>query len=383
MAKTYKNLYPQICDFDHLLATYRQARKNKKQTPEMYAFHFNLEENLWDLQRELLEGSYQPAPYRNFYIYDPKQRKISAAPFRDRVVHHALCAVIEPLFERKFIEDSYANRKGKGTHKALDRAQAWVRRYAYAFKTDILKFFPSVDHLIMLDTLRQTIACPPTLALCQTILASGAGVLTDEYPIQWFPGDDLFGPLDRPRGLPIGNLTSQFWANVLLNRLDHFIKEELRCRGYLRYVDDLVIFGDSKAELWQIRAEISHYLQQLRLSLHPRKTHVLPTEQGIPLLGFRLFPTHRRLLGGSLHRARRRLRHQRRALARGDLSPQKFRQSLASWIGHVKHGDTWQLRELLLSEVIWKMGPVQTSPEVQEFRDDPGNLAEWWLKIYT
>jgi retron-type reverse transcriptase len=378
MAKTYKNLYPQICEFENLLAAYRRARKNKKQTPEMREFYFNLEENLWDLHYELLENRYSPGGYRHFYIHDPKRRLVSAASFRDRVVHHALYAVIEPLFERKFIYDSYANRKGKGTHQALDRAQGWVRRYPYALKTDVLKFFPSVDHQVLLETLAQTIACPPTLALCQKIVAGGAGVLANEYPMQWFPGDDLFTPLHRARGLPIGNLTSQFWANVLLNRLDHFIKETLRCRGYLRYVDDLVVFGQSKSELWQIRAEISHYLQSLRLTLNRRKTQVLPTERGLPLLGFRLFPTHRRLLGDSLHRARRRLRHQRRAMARGDLEPDTFRQSLASWIGHVKHGDTWYLRELLLSGVAWKIGQPPKAEDPTGFE----NLSDMWLKIY-
>lgn len=356
MVKTYQNLYPQICEFDNLLAAYRRARQGKKQTAEMYEFHFNLEEKLWDLRQELLESRYQPGPYRHFYIHDPKRRKVSAAPFRDRVLHHALCGVIEPLFERKFIFDSYANRRGKGIHQALDRAQRWVRRYPYALKSDILKFFPSVDHQVMLETLQQTVACRPTLALCQKILAGGAGVLDDEYPLQWFPGDDLFTPLQRVRGLPIGNLTSQFWANVLLNRLDHFVKETLRCPAYLRYVDDLVIFGTDKAELWQVRAEISRYLAGLRLTLHPRKTHVLPTRLGIPLLGFRLCPTHRRLLAGGLHRVRRRLRHQRRAMARGELTPATFRQSLASWLGHAQHGDTYHLRQLLLYEVTWKIG---------------------------
>jgi hypothetical protein len=130
----------------------------------------------------------------------------------------------------------------------------------------------------------------------------------------------------------------------------------LRRRGYLRYVDDLVIFGESKTDLWQVRDAITDYLQQLRLSLHPRKTHIFPTAKGLPFLGFRLFPTHRRLQNSGLHRARRRLRHQRRAMARGDLAPADFRQSLASWLGHVKHGDTWQLRELLLSGVTWNIG---------------------------
>ena len=210
MPKTYKNLYPQICDFDNLLAAYRRARKGKKQTPEMHAFHFDLELNLWDLRDELLSGTYRPGSYRSFYIYEPKRRKVSAAPFRDRVVHHALCRVIQPLFERKFIYDSYANRAGKGTHKALDRAHDWVRQYPYVLKADILKFFPSVDHQVLMGVLGRTLACPPTLTLCQRILESGVGILADEYPGQWFPGDDLFTPIDRARGLPLGNLTSQF-----------------------------------------------------------------------------------------------------------------------------------------------------------------------------
>jgi len=227
MPKTYKNLFPQICDFDNLLAAYERARKRKKQTPEMYAFHFDLEFNLLTLRDKLFSGTYRPGPYRNFYVYEPKKRKVSAAPFRDRVVHHALCRVIQPLCERKFIYDSYANRVGKGTHKALDRAHAWVKQYPYVLKMDLLKFFPSVDHEVLEGVLGRTIACPPTLALCRRILESGAGVLADEYPMQWYPGDDLFTPLGRARGLPIGNLTSQFWANVLLNELDHFVKETL------------------------------------------------------------------------------------------------------------------------------------------------------------
>lgn len=369
MPKTYKNLYPQIIEFDNLLAAYERARRGKQQTAEMYAFHFDLEQNLWALHEELRDGDYQPGAYHSFYIYEPKRRKVSAAPFRDRIVHHALCAVIQPFFERKFIHDSYANRVDKGTHRALDRAHDWVRRYPYVLKADILKFFPSVDHQALAAILRRTIACPPTLTLCQRILDSGAGILTDEYPLQWFPGDDLFTPLERARGLPIGNLTSQFWANVLLNELDHFVKETRQRQAYLRYVDDFLIFGRDKAELWEVRDAIGDYLAWLRLSLHPRKCHVMPTASGVPFLGFRLYPTHRRLLSDGLRRARRRLRGQRQAMARGELSPEDFRRSLASWIGHVGHGDTYHLRRLLLTSVVWRIGHPAAPPD-----DPPGNI---------
>jgi len=353
MPVTYNNLYPAIIDFDNLLEAYSRARRGKQQTDEMRRFHFNLEMNLWNLHAELKDGMYQPGPYRHFRIIDPKPRKISAAPFRDRIVHHALCLVIQPLFERKFIHDSYANRAGKGTHKALDRADQWVRRYPYVLKMDILKFFPSVDHAVLERVWRRTIACKPTLDLCGRILAGGDGVLADEYPMQWFPGDDLLTPLGRARGLPIGNLTSQFWANVLLNELDHFVVEQLRPGPYLRYVDDFLIFGENPRELWAARDAVVNFLARLRLSLHPRKCHVMLTAKGVPFLGFRLFPTHRRLSGDGLDRARRRLRRQRRDLARGELTTEAFRRSLASWIGHAQHGDTYQLRRLLLTSHTW------------------------------
>lgn len=362
MPKSYGNLLPQIAAFSNLLVAYERARKGKQETGDMHAFSFNLEENLWQLHEELSDGSYRPGPYRSFYIYEPKKRKISAAPFRDRVVHHALCRVIQPLFERKFIYDSYANRTGKGTHAALDRAHSFVKRYPYVLKADILKFFPSVDHAILRQTLQKTIRCQPTLALCQQIIHSGKDVLSDEYPMQWFPGDTLLTPLERGRGLPIGNLTSQFWANVLLNELDHFVKENLRSPGYVRYVDDFLLFGQDKAALWQLHQQIAGYLAGLRLTLHPRKCHVMPTSQGVPFLGFRLFPTHRRLLGDSLRRARQRLRWQRQAMAHGELPPEAMRRSLASWIGHAQHGDTYYLRYLLLSKVTWRIGQPINQP---------------------
>jgi RNA-directed DNA polymerase len=154
------------------------------------------------------------------------------------VVHHALCNVIEPIFDRSFIYDSYANRVGKGTHRALDRAQQYARRFPYVLQCDVRHFFPSIDHAILRDILARKIADDDILWLIDRILISGENVHAEAYEVEWFPGDDLLAAT-RPRGLPIGNLTSQFWANCYLNPIDHFIKRELKCKGYVRFVDDV------------------------------------------------------------------------------------------------------------------------------------------------
>ena len=350
--KTYKNLYPHICSFENLLLAFERAARGKRERPYVAAFEFDLERNLLQLQEELLNETYRPGPYRNFYIYEPKRRLISAAPFRDRVVHHALCNVIEPIFERRFIHDSYACRKGKGLHRAVNRAHYFLRRNRYVLKGDIVKFFPSVDHAILLDILGRVIADPPTMRLIGLILAGGAGVLAGEYEMHWFPGDDLLAAC-RPRGLPIGNLTSQFWANCYLNELDQFVKRELKCRAYLRYADDFLLFAADKTQLWAWREEIARFLVRLRLRLHERKAVVFPVHQGVDWLGFRLFPTYRRLRRENVRRAARRLHRQQEAYRRGEISAEQLRRSVQSWIAHARFADTEGLRRHLLKQFIF------------------------------
>jgi hypothetical protein len=223
----------------------------------------------------------------------------------EEVVHHALCHVIVPWFERQFIFDSYANRIGKGTHRAVERLQQFARRYAYVLRLDIVQHFSSIDHAILHDILAKTIRDADVLWLVDRIIASGAGVLNDAYSMQWFPGDDLFAAL-RPRGLPIGNLTSQFWSNCYLNPLDHFIKRALHCPAYLRYVDDMALFSNSKRELWAWRQAVSERLATLRLVVHPQ-TQVTPVTHGIPWLGFIVYPEYRRVKARNVHNFRRRL----------------------------------------------------------------------------
>ncbi len=348
--KSYKHLYEQVCDWDNLYLAYRKARRGKRGRPPAATFEFDLEANLVTLQRELQEKTYRPGAYSSFYIHEPKRRLISAAPFRDRVVHHALCNVIEPIFDRSFIFDSYANRIGKGTHAALDRAQAYARRYSYVLQCDVKQFFPSLDLPILRATLARKIADPDVLWLIDGILASGIGVLSEEYEMEWYPGDDLLAAT-RPRGLPIGNLTSQFWANCYLNPFDHFVKRDLHCGGYIRYVDDFLLFGDDKRTLWDWRQAVVDRLAGLRLTIHPG-AQPRPVTEGIPFLGFVIYPTHRRLKRRKVIHFRRTLRGHLRSYRAGLAPANKVSASVLGWINHASHGDTWGLRRALLREVV-------------------------------
>ncbi len=347
--QTYLHLFPQICSFENLYLAYRAARRSKRSRVEVAGFELDLEANLLQLQAELLSQAYQPGVYRNFYIFEPKRWLVSAAPFRDRVVHHALCRVIEPIWEARFIHHSYACRVGKGTHRALDQCQAWVRQYRYALHGDVVKYFPSIDHQILYSLLARRIADRDTLWLVKSLIDSGAGVQAGETPQSLFPGDDLFALL-RPRGLPIGNLTSQFWANVFLHELDMYAKQVLKCPAYLRYMDDIALFSDDKDQLHAWKAAIAEFLATcLRLSLHPRKSVVFPTRVGMDFCGFILFADHRRLRRSSIRRFVRRFKRQRQAYRLGLLSFEKMTQSVRCWLVHASHGNTWRLRWRLLS----------------------------------
>ncbi|NIU56800.1 MAG: RNA-dependent DNA polymerase [Phycisphaerae bacterium] len=339
-------MYEHLISWKNLLLAYKKASKGKRGRSNVAAFEHRLEDNLLQLQNELRTQTYRPGEYDSFYIHEPKRRLISAAPFRDRVVHHALCNVIEPLFERSFIHDSYANRVGKGTHRALDRCQYFARRYKYVLQCDLRQFFPSIDHAILKTLLACRINDPAVLWLIDCILASGEGVLHEVYDMVYFPGDDLFAA-NRPRGLPIGNLTSQFWANVYLNVFDHFVKRELGCQAYLRYVDDLLLFADEKTLLWEWKPSLEERLSYLRLTLHGG-AHPRPVSEGIPFLGFIVFPRRRRL-------KRRKGIHFQRKYAYLMASHQQRKvplsvvtASVQGWINHVRFGNTMGLRKAIL-----------------------------------
>jgi hypothetical protein len=243
-------------------------------------------------------------------------------------------------------------------HAAVARYQAWANRYRYALKMDVRQYFPSVDHELLKEMLAARIKDPRTLALLGAIIDTSPEPSGE--PV-WFPGDDLFTPVERRRGIPIGNLTSQFFANLYLDELDHHLKEDLRLPAYLRYVDDLVVLGDDKGFLGEIRHRVSERLAGLRLVLHPHKAHIAPTRAGLDLLGYRVFPDRRLLRNDNGHRFARRLRAFAEAYAAGRLGWQDFDASVQSWLGHARHADTLGLRRTIFAATIFCRGAGRTT----------------------
>lgn len=324
-------------------AAFYKARKGKRQNANVAAFEVNLEYELFQLLEELKKGSYRPGGYTTFKIFDPKERMISAAPFRDRVVHHSLCNIIEPIFEPVLIYDTYANRKGKGTHAGIRRCQEYLRQYQHVLKADIRKYFPSIDHQILKKILAGKIKCKKTLALIRLIIDNSN---PQEAVPDYFPGDDLFSITERRKVLPMGNLTSQFFANLYLSPFDHFVKEKLGIKGYVRYVDDFVCFHHSKSDLQRAKVKIQDFLsEELRLVLHPHKSHVFPTRTGVPFLGQYIFKTHRRLKRQNVQRFRKRLVRRMDAYHARKISPDLMECQLNSWLGHARQADTFRLRK--------------------------------------
>ncbi|MDB9343412.1 RNA-directed DNA polymerase [Nodularia spumigena CS-586/05] len=351
--KRHGNLWSQITEFENLLIAARQAQRGKRFRDSILEFNYNLESELAQLKTELDNKTYQPGAYHTFEIVEPKKRIISAAPYRDRVVHHALCNIIAPIFERTFIADSYANRVGFGTHRALRRFTKFARSSRYVLQCDIRKYFPSIDHEILKSLLRRKLKCQDTLWLTDTIINNS----NEQEPIlDHFPGDDLFTPLQRRRGLPIGNLTSQFFANTYLNGFDHFVKENLPAAKYVRYVDDFSIFADDWDFLAAAREAIENYLVQLRLKIHPVKSQLFATHHGANFLGFRILPDRIRVRTENLRRARRRLRRMQQRYIQGKMGEKEISQSIQSWVAHLEHGDTWQLRQQIFATLDFTRG---------------------------
>lgn len=256
-------------------------------------FDWNLEKNLVELRDELYSGSYRHGSYRTFTIADSKKRDIKAAPFRDRVMHHALVATLEPIFEKGFIFDSYACRRGKGTHEAIDRFQRFMRPDDYVLTMDISRYFASIDHGILLRILAGKIQDDRLFDLCCIVIESS---------------EDSAG-----KGIPIGNLTSQLFANVYLDQLDQYVKHVLRFRRYLRYMDDFVFFHPDKDLLHSLKKEVTDFLaDKLELTVHPHKAQVQPVSQGVNWLGFRLFLGHRLLRHSTVARFVKRVRKRKR-----------------------------------------------------------------------
>jgi RNA-directed DNA polymerase len=352
MALTIRSVFDRVCSFENLWLAYTRARKGKRYSEPAAWFDRDAERRILDLGKELKTERYRPGEYHHFRINEPKRRKISAAPFRDRVVHHAVINVIEPFYEARFSEASFACRRGKGTHAAVDRAHWGIRNCRWFLKGDIVKFFPSVDHNILRRVLWRHVADTRLRRLMDRIIASGAGVLDDERCPVWFPGDDLLAPAERPCGLPIGNLTSQFFANVLLNEMDQFVHNEIGPRLYVRYSDDFILFDNDSVRLKDARLRLNGYAEGLRLRLHAGKTCLRSSHQGVKFLGFRLTPVTRRVSRDSITRFRRRMRVIRQGRAHGErVDMQRVGASVRGWLAHAGHANSRAMVRRVLRDV--------------------------------
>lgn len=353
--KRIGHLFERLVEWPNLLLAAKNSRRGKRFRIDVAEFDFNRESHLIQIQSLLTAETWQPAPYRSFHIHDPKTRLISAAPYPDRVVHHALCQVIQPAFERSFISDSYACRKARGTHAAVRRAATFARHHAYVMKADVARFFASIDHEILLDRVSRRIKDRRINELVQRIVRHP---FPGQEAPRWLPGDNLLTPIGRAVGLPLGNQTSQFLANVMLDPLDHFVKEKLQRRGYVRYADDLLVFGNSASEMHEVRRQIEDFVIGLRLRLHPRKTNVFPTRTGIPFLGFRIFPSIILLGRPHIRRLRKRLVEMQRLFHQRKMGHAEVQAKIISWWGHAKHADARKLTMQILSDFPFVRGDM-------------------------
>jgi len=327
---TAPTLFERATSFAALVAAARQAVRGKKKRLAVRRLLFDLEPRLIRLSDDLQAGTWAPGPYRTFTVCEPKQRLIAAAPLDDRVVHHGVCAVIEAIFERHSIHHSYACRKGKGTHLAVRRTQRLARRYRYFLKGDIRKFFDSVDHGILKAMLRRIVDDDRLLELLDRIVDCGP------------PG------LPAGKGLPIGNLTSQHFANLYLAPLDRALCGRFGEGRYLRYMDDFLLFGDSKDELHRAWAGAGTALTKIELELKDAATLIAPVTEGVPFLGMRVFPGTVRLKHAGRSRFFRNKRLRQNELEDGEIGSENFLRSEMSVFGHLAHADTYHLRSCAL-----------------------------------
>jgi retron-type reverse transcriptase len=326
--KRHGYLFDETTSFENLLKAAGKAQRGKRRKKSTAEFNLNLENELLRLQAELQNRIYRIGAYKCFQIYDPKKRLISALPYKDRVVQHALCNVIEPVFDRGLIYDSYACRKNKGSHRAVNRFTDYCRKSKYALKCDIKSYFASIDHNILFEMIKKKIKDPDVLWLTKLII------------------DSTSSP-----GIPIGNLASQIFANLYLNGLDHYLKEIIKCGHYIRYMDDLIVFGDDKHGLSEIMKATGEYLKRLKLELHPNKSRICLTASGIDFLGYKIYPTHRLVARQNVRRARKRIKKYLWMLNTRMIGWPTITRSIRSWIGYAIHADSFKLRRRLLGEL--------------------------------
>ncbi len=319
----HSNDFCGLINIDDLFIAWKAFRKGKRSKAEVAEFELNLEENIFTLHDDLISGKLKLDPYIAFYVQDPKLRRIHKASVRDRVLYQAVYQKLYPLFDPSFIHDSYSSRDGKGTHRGVKRFEEFARKAtrnyshnAFALKCDIRKFFDSIDHAILLNLIRKKCKDHFLISLISKIISSFEAA--------------------SGKGLPLGNVTSQIFANIYMNKLDQFVKHTLMAKYYIRYCDDFVIIDESKEKLESYISRLSEFLKNdLSLELHPRKISIRKISQGIDFLGYVSLPYYRVL----------RTKTKRRMLKR------ICEKNLSSYLGMLTHCKSLQIRKAILDPI--------------------------------
>ena len=336
--KTYKELHWLIISPSALFRAWEVFKSDKRNKPDVAEFEVNVEQNIFDLYRDLKTGTYRHGGYKGFWIHDPKLRRIHKATVRDRVLHHAVFSVLNPIFEPTFIPTSFSCRVGKGTHKGVAKAAEIIRavsrnhtRKCYVLKCDVRKFFDSIDHDVLLRILGKRIKDGKVMELMYEIVESFAA-----------SRPNLF----ERRGVPIGNLTSQIFANVYMNEFDQFMKHRLKVRHYVRYTDDFVIFSEDRSYLENLLVPMQDFLKsELHLELHPKKIHLMKHTRGVDFLGYIVLPHHVQLRTKTKRRIPRKLKQTVTRYRSGEIDELRLRSTLGSYMGVLSHANAHELEQ--------------------------------------
>ena len=336
--KIYKNLFEEIASTENLFLAWDKFKNGKRNKKDVQLFEWNLEENIFKLHRDLKNKMYKHGAYHSFNISDPKPRNIHKAQVRDRILHHAIFQVLNPIFEPGFISASFSCREGYGTHKGVQYLQNTLRKATqngrvscFALKCDVKKFFDTIDHDILLAILKKKIKDEDTIWLLKQIVSSFSS------------NHSLLG---IEKGVPIGNLTSQLFANIYMGELDRFIKRELKVKYYLRYTDDFLIISEDKEYLEKVLPPIVSFLQEeLRLKIHEEKTTIQKTSQGVDFLGYVVFNKHKLVRTKTKKRITKKFKHRIDEHRHGIISKNSLIQSLQSYIGFFSHAEGFEIQE--------------------------------------
>lgn len=334
--RIFHNLFNRVISLENLFKSWREFRKGKRNRSDVQDFEFSLEDNLFQLHQELKNKTYRHSNYIPFYITDPKLRHIHKATVRDRVLHQAVFRILYPIFDKSFINDSFSCRVDKGTHRAVKRLKEFCQKLSknnsrniFILKCDIKKFFDSIDRGILIKIIKKKIFDHELIWLIDKIIKSYKK--------------------EENRGIPLGNVTSQLFANIYLNEFDRFVKHELKIRYYIRYCDDFIILRENKENLIGLVQKINDFLDRgLNLSLHSDKIIIRGYRQGIDFLGYVVLPYHIVLRTKTKRRILKKIKQRKKQLKQKLIIGGLFNQSLQSYLGILKHCRGYNIKKELL-----------------------------------